>query len=159
MNQDKKMEKFKSLKVGNALVSTTSISKKELDEYLGFSRIKNAMFEIDSGKDEDRVISGRAIISRMEGEFTRLRQIYGNYIVLYGIDGDTEWENRQTRFVRPVYTDQVIRLKFTISDKRDIDDEYGLISVDFEATFEGGELVLTSKKNLYRIKKEPPTNR
>ena len=88
-----------------------------------------------------------------------MRQIYGNYIVLYGIDGDTEWENRQTRFVRPVYTDQVIRLKFTISDKRDIDDEYGLISVDFEATFEGGELVLTSKKNLYRIKKEPPTNR
>ena len=150
------MEKFKTLKVGNSFVSTTSISKKELEEYLRFSRIKNAMFEIDSGKDEERVISGRAIISRMEGEFTRLRQIYGNYIVLYGIDGDEEWKNRQTRFVRPVYTDQVLRLKFTISDKRDIDEEYGLISVDFEATFEDGELVLTSKRNLYRIKKEPP---
>ena len=153
------MEKFKTIKVGNSFVSTTSISKKELDEYLGFSRIKNAMFEIDSRKDKNRVISGRAIISRMEGEFTRLRQIYGNYIVLYGIDGDEEWKNRQTRFVRPVYTDQVLRLKYTISDKRDIDDEYGLISVDFEATFEDGELVLTSKKNLYRIKKEPPSNR
>ena len=153
------MEKFKTIKVGNSFVSTTSISKKELDEYLGFSRIKNAMFEIDSGKDENRVISGRAIISRMEGEFTILRQIYGNYIVLYGIDGDEEWKNRQTRFVRPVYTDQVLRLKYTISDKRDIDDEYGLISVDFEATFEDGELVLTSKRNLYRIKKEPPSNR
>ena len=153
------MEKFKTIKVGNSFVSTTSISKKELDEYLGFSRIKNAMFEIDSGKDENRVISGRAIISRMEGEFTRLRQIYGNYIVLYGIDGDEEWKNRQTRFVRPVYTDQVLRLKYTISDKRDIDDEYGLISVDFEATFEDGEFVLTSKRNLYRIKKEPPSNR
>ena len=153
------MEKFKTIKVGNSFVSTTSISKKELDEYLGFSRIKNAMFEIDSGKDENRVISGRAIISRMEGEFTRLRQIYGNYIVLYGIDGDEEWKNRQTRFVRPVYTDQVLRLKYTISDKRDIDDEYGLISVDFEAAFEDGELVLTSKRNLYRIKKEPPSNR
>jgi hypothetical protein len=153
------MEKFKTIKVGNSFVSTTSISKKELDEYLGFSRIKNAMFEIDSGKDENRVISGRAIISRMEGEFTRLRQIYGNYIVLYGVDGDEEWKNRQTRFVRPVYTDQVLRLKYTISDKRDIDDEYGLISVDFEATFEDGELVLTSKRNLYRIKKEPPSNR
>ena len=153
------MEKFKTIKVGNSFVSTTSISKKELDEYLGFSRIKNAMFEIDSGKDENRVISGRAIISRMEGEFTRLRQIYGNDIVLYGIDGAEEWKNRQTRFVRPVYTDQVLRLKYTISDKRDIDDEYGLISVDFEATFEDGELVLTSKRNLYRIKKEPPSNR
>ena len=150
------MEKFKTIKIGNSFVSTTSISKKELDEYLGFSRIKNAMFEIDSGKDENRVISGRAIISRMEGEFTRLRQIYGNYIVLYGIDGDEEWKNRQTRFLRPVYTDQVLRLKYTISDKRDIDDEYGLISVNFEATFENGELILTSKNNLYRIKKEPP---
>ena len=153
------MEKFSTLKIGNSFVSTTSISKKELDEYLRFSRIKNAMFEIDSGKDEDRVVSGRAIISRMEGEFTRLRQIYGNYIVLYGIDGEPEWKNRQTRFLKPLYTDQVIRLKFTISDKKEIDDEYGLISVDFEATFEDGELILTSKRNLYRIKKEPPSNR
>ena len=153
------MEKFSTLKIGDSFVSTTSISKKELDQYLGFSRIKNAMFEIDSGKDEDRVISGRAIISRMEGEFTRLRQIYGNYIVLYGIDGDLEWKNRQTRFLTPLYTDQVIRIKFTISDKKDIDDEYGLISVDFEATSEDGELFLTSKKNIYRIKNEIPSNR
>ena len=153
------MEKFSTLKIGNTFVSTTSISKKELEEYLGFSRIKNAMFDIESGKDEDRVVSGRAIIARMEGEFTRLRQIYGNFIVLYGIDGDSEWNDRQTRFLRPLYTDQVIRLKFTISDKKDIDDEYGLISVDFEATFEDGEIVLISKKNLYRIKKEPPSNR
>jgi len=152
------MEKFSTLKIGNVFVSTTSISKKELEEYLGFSRIKNVMFEIDSVENEDKVVSGRAIISRMEGEFTRLRQIYGNYIMLYGIDGDEEWKNRQTRFLRPVYTDQVIRLKFTISNKRDIDDEYGLIGVDFEATFEDGELVLTSKKNLYRIKKEPLSN-
>ena len=153
------MEKFSTLKVGDTFVSTTSISKKELEEYLGFSRIKNAMFEIDSGKNEDRVVSGRAIISRMEGEFTRLRQIYGNYIVLYGIDGDSEWKNRQTRFLKPLYTDQVIRLKFTISDKKEIDDAYGLISVDFEATFEDGDLILTSKRNLYRIKRESPSNR
>ena len=153
------MEKFSTLKVGDIFVSTTSISKKELEEYLGFSRIKNAMFEIDSGKNEDRVVSGRAIISRMEGEFTRLRQIYGNYIVLYGVDGDSEWNNRQTRFLRPLYTDQVIRLKFTISDKKEIDEAYGLISVDFEATVDDGDLILTSKRNLYRIKREPPSNR
>ena len=147
------MEKFSTLKIGDTFFSTTSISKKELEEYLRVSRIKNAMFEIDSGKNENKIVSGRAIISRMEGEFTRLRQIYGNYIVLYGIDGDVEWENRQSRFLRPIYTDQVIRLKFTISDKKNIDDEFGMISVDFEATFENGELVLISKKNLYRIKK------
>ena len=153
------MEKFSTLKIGNTFVSTTSISKKELEEYLGFSRIKNAMFEIDSGKDEQKIVSGRAIISRMEGEFTRLRQIYGNIIVFYGVDGDAEWENRQTRFLKPLYTDQVLRLKFVISDKRDIDEEYGLISVDFEGTLEDGEMILTSKKNLYRIKKEAPSNR
>ena len=147
------MEKFSTLKIGNIFVSTTSISKKELEEYLGFSRIKNAMFEIDSGKDEQKIVSGRAIISRMEGEFTRLRQIYGNIIVFYGVDGDAEWKNRQTRFLKPLYTDQVLRLKFVISDKRDIDEEYGLIGVDFEGTLEDGEMILTSKKNLYRIKK------
>ena len=153
------MEKFSTLKIGNTFVSTTSISKKELEEYLGFSRIKNAMFEIDSGKDEQKIVSGRAIISRMEGEFTRLRQIYGNIIVFYGVDGDEERKNRQTRFLKPLYTDQVLRLKFVISDKRDIDEEYGLISVDFEGTLEDGEMSLTSKKNLYRIKKEAPSNR
>jgi|TARA_B110000196_G_scaffold63604_1_gene53307 hypothetical protein len=153
------MEKFSTLKIGNTFVSTTSISKKELEEYLGFSRIKNAMFEIDSGKDEQKIVSGRAIISRMEGEFTRLRQIYGNIIVFYGVDGDAEWKNRQTRFLKPLYTDQVLRLKFVISDKRDIDEEYGLIGVDFEGTLEDGEMILTSKKNLYRIKKEAPSNR
>ena len=142
-----------TLKIGNVFVSTTSISKKELEEYLGFSRIKNTMFEIDSGKDEQKIVSGRAIISRMEGEFTRLRQIYGNIIVFYGVDGDAEWKNRQTRFLKPLYTDQVLRLKFVISDKRDIDEEYGLIGVDFEGTLEDGEMILTSKKNLYRIKK------
>ena len=147
------MEKFSTLKIGNVFVSTTSISKKELEEYLGFSRIKNTMFEIDSGKDEQKIVSGRAIISRMEGEFTRLRQIYGNIIVFYGVDGDAEWKNRQTRFLKPLYTDQVLRLKFVISDKRDIDEEYGLIGVDFEGTLEDGEMILTSKKNLYRIKK------
>ena len=82
------MEKFSSLKIGDQFHSTTTISSDELDEYLGFSRIRNAMFEIDTGKKEPKIVSGRAMISRMEGEFTRLRQIYGNLIILYGIDGD-----------------------------------------------------------------------
>tara|TARA_B100001123_G_scaffold405236_1_gene495393 strand:+ start:34 stop:495 length:462 start_codon:yes stop_codon:yes gene_type:complete len=153
------METFKRIKVGDEYVSTTSIANKELEEYLGFSRIKNAMFEIDSGKNEPKMISGRAIIARIEGEFTRLRQIYGNQIVLYGIDGDSEWNNRQTRFLKPLYTDEVIRIKYKISDKKELDEEFGLISVDFEATTEDGETILSSKRNLYRIKIEPPTNR
>ena len=152
------MEKFSSLKIGDQFQSTTTISPNELDEYLGFSRIKNAMFEINTGKKEPKVVSGRAIISRMEGEFTRLRQIYGNLIILYGIDGDKEWENRQTRFLKSLYTDQILKIKFTISEKKDHDEEFGLIGVDFEGTNMEGEIILTCKKNLYRIKKEPPSN-
>ena len=152
------MEKFSSLKIGDQFQSTTTISSDELDEYLGFSRIKNAMFEIDTGKKESKIVSGRAMISRIEGEFTRLRQIYGNLIILYGIDGDKEWENRQTRFLKPLYTDQVLKIKFTISEKKDIDEEFGLIGVDFEGIDEVGDVILTCKKNLYRIKKEPPSN-
>ena len=152
------MEKFSSLKIGDQFQSTTTISPNELDEYLGFSRIKNAMFEIDTGKKEPKVVSGRAVISRMEGEFTRLRQIYGNLIILYGIDGDKEWENRQTRLLKPLYTDQVLKIKFTISEKKDIDDEFGLIGVDFEGIDEVGDVIITCKKNLYRIKKDPPSN-
>jgi len=152
------MEKFASLNVGNTFFSTTSISKKELDDYLGFSRIKNAMFDIDSGKNEPKMVSGRAIISRMEGEFTRLRQIYGNLITLYGIDGDTNWKNRQTRFVKPLYTDEAMKIKFTISEKKELDDEFGLIAVDYEGLDGEGNTIVTSKKNLYRIKKNPPSN-
>ena len=152
------MEKFSSLKIGDQFHSTTTISSDELDEYLGFSRIKNAMFEIETGKKEPKIVSGRAMISRMEGEFTRLRQIYGNLIILYGIDGDKEWEGRQTRFLKPLYTDQILKLKFTISEKKDIDDEFGLIGVDFEGMNEEGEIVLSCKKNLYRIKKYPPSS-
>ena len=152
------MEKFSSLKIGDQFQSTTTISSDELDDYLGFSRIKKAMFEINTGKKEPKVVSGRAMVSRMEGEFTRLRQIYGNSIILYGIDGDKEWEGRQARFLKPLYTDQVLKIKFTVSEKKDLDEEFGLIGVDFEGTNEEGEVIVTSKKNLYRIKKEPPSN-
>jgi len=94
----------------------------------------------------------------MEGEFTRLSQIYGNSIILYGCDGDESWNNRNTRFLKPFYTDEVLKIKFTVSGKEDVDDEYGKLSIDYEGTNQNGEIVLISKKNLYRIKKEPSRN-
>ena len=92
----------------------------------------------------------------MEGEFTRLSQIYGNHIVFLGTDGDPEWNNRNTRFLKPLYTDQVLKLKFTISQTDDIDEEFGKIAVDYEGTDNEGETIVLSKRNIYRIKKEPP---
>ena len=149
------MKKFAELRVGNAFFSTCSISDKELDEYLNFSRIRNVFLE-DKQKGEQQIVSGRAMLSRMEGEFTRLSQIYGNHIVFVGTDGDPEWENRNTRFLKPFYTDQVLKLKFTVSGKEDVDDEFGKIAVDYEGTNQEGETIVLSKKNIYRMKKNPP---
>ena len=139
------MKKFSEFRVGDSFYSTCSISDKELEEYLNFSRVKNAFLE-NKSKGEQQLVSGRAILSRMEGEFTRLNQIYGNHIIFLGTDGDPDWKNRNTRFLKPFYTDQVLKLKFTISSKEDIDNEFGKIIVDYEGTTQEGETIVLSKK-------------
>ena len=149
------MKKFSEFRVGDAFFSTCSISDKELEEYLNFSRVRNAFLE-EKQKGKQKLVSGRAILSRMEGEFTRLSQIYGNDIIFLGTDGDDEWKNRNTRFLKPLYTDQVLKLKFTVSEKRDIDEEFGKVMINFEGTDQDDEKIIISKKNIYRIKKEPP---
>ena len=148
------MKKFSEFRVGDTFHSTCSISDKELEEYLNFSRVRNAFLE--DKQSGEQIVSGRAILSRMEGEFTRLSQIYGNHIIFLGTDGDPEWNNRNTRFLKPLYTDQVLKLKFTISQVEDMDDEFGKIAVDYEGTDNDGETIVLSKRNVYRIKKEPP---
>jgi len=149
------LKKFSEFRVGDSFYSTCSISDKELEEYLNFSRVRNAFLE-DKQKGKQKLVSGRAILSRMEGEFTRLSQIYGNDIIFLGTDGDSEWENRNTRFLKPLYTDEVLKLKFTIAQIDDIDDEFGKIAVDYEGTNQENESIVLSKRNIYRIKKEPP---
>lgn len=62
------MKKFSELKVGEEFYSTCSISEKELEEYLKFSRVKNVL--LDDPTMKNKLVSGRAILSRMEGEFT-----------------------------------------------------------------------------------------
>ena len=147
------MKKFSEFIVGESFYSTCSISNNELEAYLKFSRIKNVFLE-NKIKEKQQIISGRATLSRMEGEFTRLEQIYGNHIIFLGTDGDAEWGNRNTRFLKPHYTEQVLKLKFTITKKEDIDKEFGKITIDYEASTQDNELVVISKKNIYRIKKE-----
>ena len=150
------MKKFSELKVGDEFYSACSISEKELEEYLKFSRVKNVLLDDPTAKT--KLVSGRAILSRMEGEFTRLSQIYGNVLIYIGSDGDKDWKNKSTRFLKPLGTDEVLKIKFTISAKEDVDDEFGKISVDYEGTKQNGDLVVISKQNIYRIKKESPKN-
>ncbi|MEK6870305.1 MAG: hypothetical protein AABX09_02070, partial [Thermoproteota archaeon] len=102
---------------------------------------------------KQKLVSGRAILSRMEGEFTRLSQIYGNHIIFLGTDGDSEWENKSTRFLKPLYTDEVLKIKYIVSAKQDINDEFGKIAINYEGTKQDGEIVVLSKRNWYRIKK------
>lgn len=153
------MKKFSELKVGDEFVSECKISSRDLENYLSFSGIKNVIYENKEFSSQGKMVSGRAILSKMEGEFTRLKEMYGNLLIFYGIDGDPTWNNRQTRFLKPLYTDENLKIKFKISDKRDVNDEFGLLAIDFEGIKDNGDLVLISKRNLYQMKKEPPINK
>ena len=146
------MKKFSEFIIGETFHSTCTISKKELENYLKFSKIKNIVLE-NEVKEKQQLVSGRALLSRMEGEFTRLNQIYGNNIIFLGTDGDSEWGNRNTRFLKPCYTDQVIKLKFTLAEKIDVNNEFGKIIIDYEGSTQDNELIIVAKKNIYRIKK------
>ena len=146
------MKKFSEFVVGESFHSTCSISNDELEEYIKFSRIRNVFLE-DKIKEQHQIVSGRAILSRMEGEFTRLNQIYGNEIIFLGTDGDSEWGNRNTRFLKPYYTDQMLKLKFTIIKKEDMNEEFGKITINYEGSSQNDELMIISKRNIYRIRK------
>jgi len=154
------MKKFSELKVGDEFFAECKISSDDLDKYLSFSGIKNIIYEKEGPSHQHcKMVSGRAILARIEGEFTRLEEMYGNLLIFYGIDGDPAWNNRQTRFLKPINTDEKLKIKFKISDKRDLNDEFGLLSIDFEGTKENSELALLSKRNLYQIRKEPPARK
>ena len=151
------MKKFTQLNVGDEFHSECKISSSELDSYLSFSGIKNIIYENkEFSNNEKRMVSGRAILSKMEGEFTRLEEMYGNLLIFYGIDGDPSWNNRQTRFLKPLFTDEKLKIKFKISEKKELNEEFGLIAIDFEGVNEEGKIVIISKKNLYQIKKDAP---
>ena len=147
------MKKFSEFIVGESFYATCSISNNELEAYLKFSRIRNVLLE-NKVKEKQQMVSGRATLSRMEGEFTRLEQIYGNHIVFLGTDGDSEWGNRNTRFLKPHYTNQVLKLKFTIIEKIDIDKKFGKIIINFEGRTEDNQITIISKNNIYRIEKQ-----
>jgi|ERR1700687_1321747 len=151
------MKKFTQLNVGDEFYSECKISSSELDSYLSFSGIKNIIYENkEFSNNEKRMVSGRAILSKMEGEFTKLEEMYGNLLIFYGIDGDPSWNNRQTRFLKPLFTDEKLKIKFKISEKKELNEEFGLIVIDFEGVNEEGKTVVISKKNLYHIKKDAP---
>lgn len=149
------MKKFSELNVDDEFFSEGKISLQELENYLSFSGIKNVLYK---NSEDQKIVSGRAILGRMEGEFTRLKEMYGNLLIFYGMDGDPSWKGRHARFLKPLYTDELLKMKFKISEKTDLNENYGLLAIDFEGSKENGDLVVVAKHNLYQIKKDPPTN-
>ena len=151
------MKKFAQLNVGDEFYAECKITSLELENYLLFSGVKNIIYEDkEFSNQKKRMVSGRAILSKMEGEFTKLEEMYGNLLIFYGMDGDSSWNNRQTRFLKPLLTDEKLKIKFKISEKRELNEEFGLIGVDFEGINEDEKTVVISKKNLYQIKKDAP---
>lgn len=148
------IKKFAHLNVGDEFHSECKISLPELESYLSFSGIKNVIYDNEEFPKQEKIISGRSILSKMEGEFTKLEEIKGNHLIFYGMDGDMKWNNRQTRFLKPLFTNEVLKITFRISEKRDLNDEFGLIAVDFEGINEDGKIAVISKRNLYQIKKD-----
>ncbi len=59
------MKKISEFRVGDAFYSTCSISDKELEEYLKFSRVRNAFLE-NKKKEGQQLVSGRGILSRID---------------------------------------------------------------------------------------------
>lgn len=86
------MKKFSELNVGDEFFSEGKISLQELENYLSFSGIKNILYK--NNEDSKKIISGRAILGRMEGEFTKLKEMYGNLLIFYGMDGGSIVERK-----------------------------------------------------------------
>lgn len=149
------MRRFDEFCTGDRLRAELVITGEELDGYIEFARVKNAFLE-EGQRDGRRIIPGRALLSRIEGEFSRLEEVYGNHIILAGSDGDPDWGGRSVRFLAPVYAGDALSVTFVISGVADASGEYGRISVDYEATVEGRGLALLSRRNIYRIRKNPP---
>ena len=145
------MKRFDEFKICDSFYSTTSISENEIEAYLNFAKIRNVFLNNHTGNK--RIVPGRAILARIEGEFTRLDQIYGNNIILIGADGEQTWGNRSIRFLNPLYADQILNIKFTVSEKTDVDDTVGRLAIDYEGTVQNGDTIVIAKRNIYQFTK------
>lgn len=151
--------KFADFKIGQTFESRITINSDEYDRYISFTKIRNVLLENSELAEKEGIkgvfLSGRSILARAEGEMTRLDAFSNNIMMLYGMDGDPSWNYRQTRFLCEVYPGEELSVKYTVSNKTDIDDGgYGILSIDLEIhTVKNNKLVVVSRSNLYRMKK------
>ena len=150
--------KFEDFAVGQEFSASITITKSDFDAYISFARTRNVLHENPELAAKEGIkgtmLPGRSIVARAEGEMTRLAEFSDCIMLLYGMDGDSEWNNRHTRFLGEVYAGEDLKIKYTVSDKKE-DRGYGILAIDFEVTrAPDSKLVVVSRKNLYRIKKQ-----
>jgi len=79
----------------------------------------------------------------------------GSIMLLYGMDGDPNWDNRHCRFLGEVYVEDELEVEYSISDKKEGNSKsYGILSIDVQIRrLTDNKLVIVSRRNLYRMKK------
>jgi len=149
--------RFEDFAVGQVFAASMTITKTDFDNYISFARTKNVLLENPQLAEKEGIkgmmLPGRSIIARVEGEMTRLPAFSDCVMLLYGMDGDPAWSNRNTRFLGEVYAGDELEVKYIVSEKKE-DKGYGILAIDFEISrVRDKKLVIVSRKNLYRIKR------
>lgn len=152
--------KFEEFKVGQSFKSKILINEDEFKQYISFSKIKNILHQNPELAAKEGIkgtlLPGRSILARAEGEMTQLGAFSNNTMLLYGMDGDAKWNNRNTRFLGEAYAGEELEVEYYVSDKREgsNSDNYGILSIDIQVKrLRDDKLVIVSHSNLYRIKK------
>jgi acyl dehydratase len=147
--------KFEEFAVGQQFYAQITITKQDFENYISFAKTRNILHENPELAAKEGItgvlLPGRSILARVEGQMTRLPEFSDCVMLLYGMDGDTDWAGRQTRFLGEVYADEQLDVKYTIAAKKD-EPGYGILRVDYEVK-KKDKLVVVSRGNLYRIKK------
>jgi acyl dehydratase len=151
--------RFEDFAVGQTFAASITITKADFDNYISFARTRNILHENPQLAEKEGIrgimLPGRSIIARAEGEMTHLPAFSDSIMLLYGMDGDAAWSNRNTRFLGEVYAGEELEVKYTVSEMNE-DKGYGILAIDFEISrVRDRKLVVVSRKNLYRIKKVP----
>ena len=114
--------KFEDFQLGQVLTASITLTQDDFHAYVSFARTRNILHEnVELAAKEGihgTILPGRAIVSRAEGEMTRLSEFSDCIMLLYGMDGDPEWEGRQTRFLSEVYVGEELRVRYLVSGKK-----------------------------------------
>jgi acyl dehydratase len=151
--------KFEDFAVGQTFAASITITKADFGNYISFARTRNILHENPQLAEKETIrrtmLPGRSLIARAEGEMTRLPIFSDCIMVLYGMDGDPAWSNRNTRFLGEAYAGEELEVNYTVSEKKE-DKGYGILAIDFVISrVRDKKMVVVSRKNLFRIKKVP----